>query len=135
MNAKTARRQKSLALIRAREVATNLSLPMVVLDAEGTIVFYNAAAEAVGGAKFADTGEVSGEDWANTYRPEHLDGTLATLDSLPAGVALRERRPDHQRIRFRSLDGQLHEVSITAFPLVGREEELYGAVTVFWLGR
>ena len=35
------KRQKSLALIRAREVAANLSLPMVVLDHEGTIVFYN----------------------------------------------------------------------------------------------
>lgn len=135
MNATTVRKQKTLALIRAREVATNLSLPMVVFDPEGTIVFYNAAAERVGGRRFADTGEVTSEEWAATYRPEHLDGTPATLDSLPAGVALRELRPDHQLIRFRSLDGELFEVSITAFPLIGREEELFGAVTIFWLGR
>ena len=77
MNATTVRKQKSLALIRAREVAANLSLPMVVFDPEGTIVFYNAAAEKVGGRRFADTGEVTGEEWAATYRPEHLDGTPA----------------------------------------------------------
>ena len=108
---------------------------MVVFDDEGTIVFYNAAAEEVGGRRFADTGEVTGEEWAATYRPEHLDGTPATLDSLPAGVAIRTSRPDHQLIRFRNLDGDLLEVSITAFPLIGREEELFGAVTIFWIGR
>ncbi len=135
VNATTVRKQKSLALIRAREVAANLSLPMVVFDPEGTIVFYNAAAERVGGRRFADTGEVTGEEWAATFRPEHLDGTPATLESLPAGVALREHRPDHQLIRFQSLDGEQLEVSITAFPLIGREDELFGAVTIFWLGR
>ena len=135
MNATTVRKQKSLALIRAREVAANLSLPMVVFDPEGTIVFYNAAAEKVGGRRFAETGEVTGEEWAATYRPEHLDGTPAALESLPAGVALREHRPDHQLIRFQSLDGEQLEVSITAFPLIGREDELFGAVTIFWLGR
>lgn len=135
MNATTVRKQKSLALIRAREVAANLSLPMVVFDPEGTIVFYNAAAEKVGGRRFAETGEVTGEEWAATYRPEHLDGTPAALESLPAGVALREHRPDHQLIRFQSLDGERLEVSITAFPLIGREDELFGAVTIFWLGR
>ena len=135
VSATTVRKQKSLALIRAREVAANLSLPMVVFDPEGTIVFYNAAAEKVGGRRFADTGEVTGEEWAATYRPEHLDGTPATLESLPAGVALREHRPDHQLIRFQSLDGERLEVSITAFPLIGREDELFGAVTIFWLGR
>ena len=135
MNATTGRRQKSLALIRAREVATNLSLPMVIFDGEGTIVFWNPAAERVGGTRFDETGEVSGEEWAEQYRPEHLDGTPATLESLPAGVALRELRPDHQTIRFRSPDGNLLDVSITAFPLIGREEEVYGAVAIFWLGQ
>ena len=136
MNATTVRKQKSLALIRAREVAANLSLPMVVFDPEGTIVFYNAAAEKVGGRRFAETGEVTGEEWAATYRPEHLDGTPGDA-RLASGRASRYASSglDHQLIRFRSLDGELFEVSITAFPLIGREEELFGAVTIFWLGR
>jgi PAS domain-containing protein len=135
MEATTGRRQKNLALIRAREVATNLSLPMVVLDAEGLIVFYNAAAEEVAGWRFAETGEVTGAEWAAMFRPEYLDGRPAALEELPAGVALRERRADHQKIRFTSLAGEVLEVSITAFPLMGREHELFGAVTIFWLER
>ncbi len=54
---------------------------------------------------------------------------------LPAGVALLEHRPDHELIRFTGLDGVRREVAITAFPLMGREEELFGAFTIFWLGR
>ncbi len=59
------RRQKSLALIRAREVATNLSMPMVVFDPEGRIVFYNAAAETLLGDTFENAGELSGEEWTD----------------------------------------------------------------------
>ena len=127
------RRQKSLALIRAREVATNLSLPMVVLDDEGTIVFYNAAAERVAGWSFAEMGEMSSSAWAALFHPEHLDGSPMALEEMPAGIALLERRPNHKTIRFTSLDGELHRVSITAIPLIGREEELFGAVTIFWV--
>lgn len=126
------RRQKSLALIRAREVATNLSLPIVVLDPEGTIVFYNRAAEEFAGWIFADTGELSSAEWATLFRPEHLDGRPVALEEMPAGVALLERKPDHKTIRFTSLGGELLQVAITAFPLVGREQELFGAVTIFW---
>ncbi len=84
MNATTFATQKSLALIRAREVATNLSLPIVVLDPEGTIVFYNAAAEKMlGGRRFEEAGELSGEEWAAAFRPERLDGTPAALECCP----------------------------------------------------
>jgi len=126
------KRQKSLALIRAREVATNLSMPMVVLDPDGTIVFYNAAAEVMLGDTFANAGELSSEQWAAVFAPEHADGTLIPMHELPAGVALLERRPHHKALFYTGMDGVRREVAITAFPLVGREQELFGAVAIFW---
>ena len=59
---------------------------------------------------------MTGEEWAATFRPEHLDGTPAALESLPAGVALTRAAPRPQLIRFQSLDGVRLEVAITAFP-------------------
>jgi hypothetical protein len=126
------RRQKSLALIRAREVATNLSMPMGLLDPHGTIVFYNAAAEGILGDTFENAGELSSAEWAAAFAPERADGTPIPMQELPAGVALIERRADHKTLFYTGIDGVRREVAITAFPLMGREQELQGAVVIFW---
>jgi PAS domain-containing protein len=126
------RRQKSLALIRAREVATNLSLPITVLDAEGEIVFYNEAAEAILGDTYEAAGELSSKQWAAAFSPEREDGTPFPLHELPGAVALLERRPHHVNLFYTGIDGVRRNVAVTGFPLVGREGELFGAFTIFW---
>ena len=126
------KRQKSLALIRAREVATSLSLPIAVLDADGDIVFYNEAAEAILGDTFEAAGELSSDRWAAAFSPEREDGTPIPLHELPGGVALLERRPHHVDLFYTSIDGVRRNVALTAFPLVGRDGELFGAFTIFW---
>jgi PAS domain-containing protein len=126
------RRQKSLTLIRAREVATNLALPIVVLDPDGAIVFYNEAAEAILGDTFESAGEVSSEAWAAAFSPEREDGSPIPMHELPGGVALLDRRPHHLDLCYTGIDGNRRKVAVTAFPLVGREGELFGAFTIFW---
>lgn len=54
---------KSLPLILARELAANLSTAMFLLDATGTLVFYNDAAEMIIGKPFAELGEISAADF------------------------------------------------------------------------
>ena len=120
------RPQKSLALILARGVAANLSVPISVLDADGNLVFFNEAAEEMHGITFAEAGELSASDW-----PDVLS-TSVPLEELPVGVALFERRPVHTIVDFTGADGVPRRVSVTAFPLMGREDELYGAFAIFW---
>lgn len=127
-----ARKQKSLALIRAREVATNLAIPMVVLDPDGTIVFFNRSAESLFGRPFEEAGELPAGEWAASFTPEEADGTPIPMRDLPAGVALTRRTPNHRSIHYRDPQGVRHEIEVTAFPLMGREGELYGAVTIVW---
>jgi PAS domain-containing protein len=92
------KRQKSLALIRAREVATSLSLPIAVLDADGDIVFYNEAAETILGDTFEAAGELSSEQWAAAFCPEREDGTPIPLHEPPRKSLLHEyRRSSPQR--------------------------------------
>lgn len=130
--ASDALRQKSLALIRARAVATNLAIPMVLLEPDGTIVFYNRAAETLFGRPFDEAGELTPGEWGATFAPEDADGTPIPMRDLPAGVALTERRPHHRVLHYRAADGIRREIEVTAFPLMGREQELYGAVTIVW---
>jgi PAS domain-containing protein len=65
------RQQKGLILIRAREVAANLSLPVSLLDSEGNLVFFNEAAEAMHGVAFEEVGELSAAEWPALFAPLH----------------------------------------------------------------
>jgi PAS domain-containing protein len=129
------KRQKNLALIRAREIATNLSIPITLFDPDGTIVFYNRAAETMMGTTFEERGEIAAEEWTMLFAPETPDGKPLPLEELPTGIALTERKPHHRELCFTDAEGNQHEVSVTGFPLIGRENELFGAVTVFWVRR
>jgi PAS domain-containing protein len=126
------REQKSLTLILARGFASNLSMPISVHDRTGRIVFYNESAEAFFGVKFAEVGELSAADWTARFSPEEADGTPIPLEELPVGVALTERRAAHREVHFTDPDNVRYAVEVTAFPLMGREEELFGAVRIFW---
>jgi PAS domain-containing protein len=128
----TVREQKSLTLILARGFATNLSMPISVHDPTGRVVFYNESAEAVFGLKFAETGELSAAEWTARVSPEEADGTPIPLEELPVGVALTERRPAHREVHFTDPHGSRYAAEVTAFPLMGREEELFGAMRAFW---
>jgi PAS domain-containing protein len=128
----TARQQKSLVLIRAREVATNLAIPVALLDPDGAIVFFNRAAEALLGTTYEAAGELASADWMEAFQPRREDGTRISMHELPVGVALTERRPHHMTMRFTGFDGVCHTIELTAFPLIGREQELFGAMAIFW---
>jgi PAS domain-containing protein len=126
------REQKSLTLILARGFASNLSMPISVHDPTGRIVFYNEPAEAAFGVTFAEMGELSADEWTARYSPKEADGSPIPLEELPVGVALTERRPAHRTVCFTRPDNVGYVAEVTAFPLMGREEELFGAMRIFW---
>ena len=110
----------------------NLSMPMVVVDPEGMIVFYNAAVEVTLGDTFENKGEFSSDEWVATFAPEREDGTAIPLHELPVGVALLEHRPHHLEVFYTGIDGVRRKAAVTAFPLIRREQELHGALSLYW---
>jgi PAS domain-containing protein len=126
------RRQKDLLLILAREFASKLATPMVVLEADGTLVYFNEPAEEVLGRRFAEAGEVLPEELPVLYQMEDLDGNPLTYGATPTSIAILERRPAHRRFRLTGLDGVRRQVSVTAFPLFASSDALVGVVGIFW---
>jgi PAS domain-containing protein len=124
--------QKSLPLILAREFSANLATPMVLMDERGSLVFFNEPAEQIIGQTHAEVGELGPDEWGRLFKVERIDGTPIQVEKTPAGVTLAERRPAHDTLAFTTIDGIRHEIAVTAFPLLGREEELVGVVSVFW---
>ncbi len=132
MDGVTAGRQKHLALILARELATQLATAAFIADAEGNLVFYNEAAEEILGRTFAEAGQISAEEWTSLYQIEDLDGSTLPLERNPGWIALAERRPAHVRLRIVGLDGVRRQLSATAMPLFSHPTEVVGMVAFFW---
>jgi PAS domain-containing protein len=124
--------QKSLPLILAREFAVNLATPLSILDESGTLVFFNEPAERLIGQTWAELGELTEEEWQGRFSAERLDGTPVGNEDLPHAVARRERHPTHETLVLKMLDGRHRTLSVTAIPLLGREDEVVGVVAVFW---
>jgi PAS domain-containing protein len=125
-------RHKSLLLILARELATNVATPIFVVDPEGTLVFYNEPAEAVLGASFATTGELKFDEWGVKWMPQDPDGVAIEPRDLPLAQAFRDKRAAHAPMWITGLDGERRLISVTSVPLIGPEEELMGAIAIFW---
>lgn len=125
-------RQRSVALILARELAVNLATPMWIWDEEGTLVYFNEPAEEIVGRKLHEVGAMSQEELPR-FQPEDLDGNPIDPTELPSAIALKRHQPSHRRLRIMGLDGVKRNIDATAFPLFTRGDEFVGAVSVFWL--
>ena len=128
----TPTKQKHLVLILAREFAAHIASPFFLVDAEGTLVYYNERAEKILGLRFAEAGELSAEEWGAKWKPEDLEHGRIPLAELPLAVAMLRKRPAHRPLRITGSDGVQRIIEITAFPLFPKEDEFVGAIAIFW---
>ncbi len=119
--------QKPIELILSRHLAGNLAMPVFLVDAEGTLVFYNEPAERVLGMRFEETGEMPASQWATEWLPTRDDGAPIPADELPLKMALTQGRPAHGAFTIRSLDGRSRRIEVTAIPLMRTTDQVVGA--------
>jgi PAS domain-containing protein len=124
--------QKPIELILARHLASSLATPVFLVDADGTLVFYNEPAERVLGMRFEETGEMPASEWATEWVPTDDTGAPVAPDALPLSVAIAKRRPAHGALTIRGSDGQRRAILVTAIPLVQPGDQVVGAAAFFW---
>ena len=123
---------KSLPLILARELASNLATPMFLIDALGTLVFFNEAAEVLIGKPFAELGEISALDFGAVLELTDCEGGALRRRDTPAGVAFFQQRPAHKTLMATGYDGVRRVLENTAYPLFGTANDMHGVIAVFW---
>ena len=123
---------KSLPLILARELASNLATPMFLIDAEGVLVYYNDAAAILLGRSWGDLGEIPAEEFGAALELATPDGERMSRVHSPAGIALFERRPAHASVFATSYNGVRRGYEVTAYPLFGATGDMHGVICVFW---
>lgn len=119
-------------MILMKQVASYLAMPIFLVDLEGTLIFYNEPAEVLLGQRYDETGEMPMQEWGTAFVPTDAEGNRLAPQELPLAIALRDRRPAHGRFFITALDGVQHDLSVTAFPLIGQNERELGAVALFW---
>lgn len=129
----TAPGQLPIELILFRQVASYLAMPMLLVDADGDLVFFNEPAGRLLGRHFDDTGEVSMAEWVHWFSPvDDVEAHVITPYAISVLIALRTQQAAHDRVRITGPGGAPGMLETTAFPLQGQGGRMLGAVALFW---
>jgi hypothetical protein len=117
----------------AREFATNVAVPVFLVDASNELVFYNEAAQMAFGTPFAQPGVMKHGDWSERFRPTRPDGSDYPREELPVVVALERHVAAHGVMQVSAPDGARVDVEITAIPLWSSPDEFAGVMAIGWM--
>ena len=123
---------KPIQLILARQLASSLAVPILLVDTEGTLVYYNEPAEEILDQRFEETGEMRVDAWSKIFAVEDEFRMPIEPKDRPTMLALSERRPFSRTVWMRCGHREWWHVNITAFPLIGEGSQFLGAQMIFW---
>ena len=121
-----------IQIILARQLAESLSVPLFLVDPEGTLLFYNEPAEAILGRRFDETGAMSADQWALAFTPRDDHGKPIPAEELPLMIALTKQRPAYGQLHIKGLDGIDRHIEAAAIPITGLQGDFLGAAALFW---
>jgi len=123
---------KPIQLILARQLASSLAVPILLVDTHGTLVFYNEPAEQILGQRFEETGEMRADVWSKIFAVQDEFRMPIAQEDRPMMLALSEKRPISRSVWMRCGEREWWHVNITAFPLIGEGRQFLGAQMIFW---
>jgi len=123
---------KAIQMILARQLASCVAMPVLLVDAEGTLIYYNEPAEDLMQQRFDETGEIPAEEWNHLVTVADDNRVPLPPDERPMRAALLTRRPVSRRLWTRRGHAPWRQIQVTAFPLVGEADQLLGAMNIFW---
>jgi PAS domain-containing protein len=123
---------KAIQIILARQLASCVAMPILLVDDEGTLIFYNEPAEAILNQRFEETGEIPADEWNRLVTVADEDRNPVAPEDRPMAVARLKRRPSSRRVWTRSGDREWRHLQVTAFQLVGEQGHLLCVMSIFW---
>ena len=123
---------KPIQIILARQLASSLDMPILLIDTAGTLIYYNEPAEAILGQHYDETGEMPEEVWSTLFAAEDDARNPIPPESRPMMLVLSERRPIARSMWLRCGHGEWRYLNITVYPLIGEGGQFLGAQMIFW---
>ena len=107
-------------------------MPILLVDTEGTLIFYNEPAEAILDQRFEETGEMPVEAWSRRFALEDEERKPIAHEDRPLIMAISEHKPFSRTVWMRCGHREWWHVLITALPLIGEGRQFLGAQMIFW---
>ncbi|MEO8383752.1 MAG: PAS domain-containing protein [Betaproteobacteria bacterium] len=123
---------KPIQIILARQLASSLEMPILLVDTVGRLIYYNEPAEIILGLQFDETGEMSAEEWSNLFAVEDDARNPIPPENRPIMRVLTERRPIARSMWMCCGRGEWRYLNITVYPLIGEGGQFLGAQMIFW---
>ena len=107
-------------------------MPIGIVDAEGTLIFYNEPAESILNQRFEETGDMKAAEWTQLFAVTDVDRNPIATDDWPLVMAYKKQRAVSRIVWLRCRDEAWRNISFTAFPLIGQNGLFLGAQAIFW---
>lgn len=124
--------QRPIEIILAKQLASYLAVPILIVDREMNLLFFNESAEPILGRRFDETGEIRRGEWNDLLRPTSADGNPIPRDEQVLVRAVERNEPTHRRSWLTGLDGVARVVEGLGFPLDTPEGGVLGGMVTFW---
>jgi PAS domain S-box-containing protein len=124
--------QREVELILMRQLASTLAMPIVLVDPQGDILFFNEAAEEIVGLRFDEIGRMRFAEWTSLVQATDEDGVPLEPEDRFLPRAVHSQEPAHRRQWLTGRDGVTREIEGTAFPLRGQSGQVLATVGIFW---
>jgi len=123
---------KPIQVILARQLASSLAMLILLVDTEGTLIYFNEPAEAILNQRFEETGEIAARTWQTLFAVADENRKLIPDQERPTMMALSERRPFSRTVWMQCGHRDWKHMNITVFPLIGEGRQFLGAQMIFW---
>jgi hypothetical protein len=107
-------------------------MPILLVDTEGTLIYYNEPAEVILGQRFEETGEIPADTWSTLFALADEERNPIAQADRPTMMALSERKPYSRTVWMQCGHREWRHVLITAYPLIGEGNQFLGAQMIFW---
>jgi PAS domain-containing protein len=124
--------QRAIEIVLMRQLASYLAVPILIVDRNLDLLFFNEPAEPILGCRFEETGEIDQAEWNRLFRTADANGSLIPREERSLAVAVDRNEPSHRRTWLTGLDGIARIIEGLAFPIATREAGLIGAAGLFW---
>jgi hypothetical protein len=123
---------KPIQVILARQLASSLAMPIMIVDTDGTLIFYNEPAEAILNQRFEETGEIPADTWSTLFALADENRKPIAQEDRPTMKALSQRKPFSRTVWMQCGHRDWKHMHLTAFPLIGEGAQFLGAQLIFW---
>jgi PAS domain-containing protein len=123
---------KPIQLILARQLASCVAIPILLLDEKGTLVYFNEPAEGILHQRFDETGEISAEELVRLVEVLDEDRRPIPREQRPTWIARLQHRPVSRTIWTRTENTDWLHLQATAVPLVAEANQFVGIMHLFW---